>query len=118
MEGRPVYVWTSGHITAHFLICFIALTIIRIMQYKVLKHHGKESSNTADGWEQGITADKIKETLSSFKANHIGDGFHQISEVNEEMKLLTQAFGINIDLHFPDLSIISGLKDKLATIAV
>ena len=36
LEGRPIYVWTEEHIKAHFLICFIALTIIRIIQYKIL----------------------------------------------------------------------------------
>ena len=35
LEGGPVYVWTEEHIKAHFLICFIALTIVRIMQYKI-----------------------------------------------------------------------------------
>ena len=116
LEGRPVYVWTPEHITAHFLICYIALTIVRIMQFKVLKYQGKDPSDTAGGWKQGITAEKIKETLGNFKANHIGDGFHQMSEINEYMKTITQAFGIDIDLCFPDLSRISGLKDKVATI--
>lgn len=36
-EGRPIYVCTEENIKAHFLICFIALTIIRIIQYKILK---------------------------------------------------------------------------------
>ena len=116
LEGRPVYVWTQEHITAHFLICFVALSIVRLIQYKVLKHQRKDPSNTADGWEQGITAEKIQETLSNFKANHIGDGFYQISEVDEYMRTITQAFGIDIDLFLPDLSKISGLKDKVAII--
>ncbi|MGN1363314.1 MAG: IS1634 family transposase, partial [Methanobrevibacter sp.] len=67
LEGRPVYVWTEEHIKAHFLICFIALTIIRIIQYKILKYENKSTLNV-DGWEQGITADKIKRALNNFKA--------------------------------------------------
>ena len=67
LEGRPIYVWTEEHIKAHFLICFIALTIIRIIQYKILKYENKSTLNV-DGWEQGITAEKIKEALNSFKA--------------------------------------------------
>ena len=116
LSGRPVYVWTQEHIVAHFLICYIALTIIRIMQYRVLKNKGKDPSYTIDGWEQGITADKIKETLSNLKANHIGDGFYQISEINEDIRIITRSLGIDIDLRLPDLSKISGLKDKIATI--
>ena len=36
LEGRPIYVWTEEHIKAHFLICFIALTIIRLCSIKYL----------------------------------------------------------------------------------
>ena len=67
LEGTPVYVWTEEHIKAHFLICFIALTIVRIIQYKILKYENKSTLNV-DGWEQGITADKIKQALNNFKA--------------------------------------------------
>ena len=34
LGARPVYVWTREHIEAHFLICFIALTIARILELK------------------------------------------------------------------------------------
>ena len=66
LDGRPVYVWIKNHIKAHFLICFIALTIIRIIQYKILKYENKSTLNV-DGWEQGITAEKIKEALNFFE---------------------------------------------------
>lgn len=35
LEARPVYVWTREHIEAHFLICFLALTIARILEMKL-----------------------------------------------------------------------------------
>lgn len=68
LEGRPIYVWLEEHIKAHFLICFIALTIIRIIQYKILKYENKSTLNV-DGWEQGITAEKLKEELNKFEAD-------------------------------------------------
>jgi transposase len=34
LYARPVFVWTDEHIRAHFLICFTALLIIRVMQHK------------------------------------------------------------------------------------
>ena len=37
----------------------MALTIIRIIQYNILKYENKSTLNV-DGWEQGITADKSK----------------------------------------------------------
>lgn len=35
LKARPVYVWTREHIEAHFLICFVALTIGRILEMKL-----------------------------------------------------------------------------------
>lgn len=35
LETRPIYVSTESHINGHFLVCFIALVIIRLMQYKL-----------------------------------------------------------------------------------
>lgn len=32
LKARPVFVWTYDHIKAHFLVCYIALVIIRLMQ--------------------------------------------------------------------------------------
>jgi transposase len=34
LESRPVYVRDEEHINAHFLTCFIALTILRLIQKK------------------------------------------------------------------------------------
>lgn len=42
LEARPVYVWTKEHIEAHFLICFIALTIIRILELKLNRKYSTE----------------------------------------------------------------------------
>lgn len=35
LYARPVFVWSNDHIRAHFLICFVALLLIRIIQYKM-----------------------------------------------------------------------------------
>lgn len=39
LETRPVYVRIDDHIDAHFLTCFIALTIIRIIQRKTNREY-------------------------------------------------------------------------------
>lgn len=35
LDVRPVYVSTESHINGHFIICFVALLIIRLLQYKM-----------------------------------------------------------------------------------
>lgn len=34
-DSRPVYVWTNEHIDAHFVTCFTALVLIRLLQAKL-----------------------------------------------------------------------------------
>jgi transposase len=35
LEGRPIYVWKESHIKGHFLTCYLALLIYRILQIKL-----------------------------------------------------------------------------------
>jgi transposase len=42
LETRPVYVSLKDHINAHFLTCFVALTIMRIIQKKTGKLYSAE----------------------------------------------------------------------------
>ena len=37
LEARPIYLSTDKHINGHFMICFVALLIVRMMQYKLEK---------------------------------------------------------------------------------
>jgi hypothetical protein len=109
LEGRPVYVRTPEHINAHFLICFIALTMIRLIQYRVLKHQGKNTLNE-DGWESGVTAERIKGALGSFCAGELPGGYFLVTEPNDDMKLILRSFGIDADLRLPTLGNLRSLK--------
>ena len=42
LEARPVHVQSKEHINAHFLSCFIALTILRLIQKKTNKEFSSE----------------------------------------------------------------------------
>ena len=102
LEGRPIFVWLEEHIKAHFLICFIALTIIRIIQYKILKHENKSTLNV-DGWEQGITAERLKEALNEFNADHFYNEYYKISEINDEIKQILKSN--NEEFEFKDYTL-------------
>jgi len=62
LEGRPVYVWTDEHIKGHFLTCYLALVLYRLLQHKLDKqypiHQLKEALNSAMAirLEKGIYA--------------------------------------------------------------
>jgi transposase len=112
LEGRPVYVRTPEHINAHFLLCFIALTMIRLIQYRVLKFQGKDTLNE-DGWESGVTADKIKEALGSFQADALPGGYYRLTKPNGDMSLILESMGVDADFRLPAASELRSLKRRI-----
>ncbi|MEG1506997.1 MAG: transposase, partial [Bacilli bacterium] len=112
LEGRPIYVRTEAHIKAHFLICFIALTIIRILQYKVLEYEEKPVLNV-DGWEQGITAEKIKKALLTFGVASDNKGICLFSDMDEELKKIYKSNYIDYIIEYPTLTEVNKLKNRI-----
>jgi transposase len=106
LKTRPVYVYTKEHINAHFLICFIALTMIRLIQYKVKTYENIDAISL----KQGVTADKIKYALQSFQVTKLPSDYFLITKPTEEMKLILDAFKIDMNLSIPNISNIRQLK--------
>jgi transposase len=117
LEGRPVFVRTPEHINAHFLICFIALTMVRLIQYRILKYLGKDTLGE-DGWESGVTAGRIKEALVSFQADALPGGYYRLTKPNDDMKLILDSMGIDADLRLPSATQLRKLKKSFDLAAV
>jgi len=72
LEGRPIYVWTDEHIKGHFLTCYLALTLYRLLQLKLDKpypiHQLKEALNSANAikLEKGIYV--LTDTTEAYSA--------------------------------------------------
>jgi transposase len=80
LEARPVYLSRKDRINAHFLTCFIALVIVRLIQ----KHIGYKHSPA-----------KLIEALNNISCSHEGGNlflFDYRSEVSDD---LGKAFGID-----------------------
>lgn len=59
LEARPVYVRTEQHIRGHFLCCYIALVISRLLEYKLKANHTP------------ISVDKIVESLNGLRTTRV-----------------------------------------------
>lgn len=112
LEGRPIYVWTEEHIKAHFLICFIALTIIRIMQYKILKYENKSTLNV-DGWEQGITAEKLKEELNNFETDAFDENSYKMRRPTDNILKVLNVYEYNFNFRLPSKQEILELRNYI-----
>jgi transposase InsO family protein len=87
----------------------IPLTMIRLIQHKVLKRRG-ESALNEDDWKAGVTAGRIKKALNGFMADAPPGGYYRFTEPNDDMKLILDSLGIDADLRLPTISELRKLK--------
>lgn len=71
LEARPVYVWTDEHIEAHFLTCFVALTLSRILEMKL---------------EHRYSTGRILESLSKSSCSLIQQNYYMFDYFDEVLK--------------------------------
>ena len=80
LEARPVYVWTKEHIEAHFLTCFVALTIARILENKL---------------ERKYSIGALLESLSKAECSLIQQNYYLFDYYDEVLKDIGFAMGID-----------------------
>lgn len=81
-NARPINVRLEDHIDAHFLICFIALVIIRILQDKI---------------NDKYTIKKLLENMKNFKCTHETGNLYKFIGYKPEIQYLNRKFGLNMD---------------------
>ena len=98
LDTRPLYVRTPEHVTAHLLICMIALILLRIIQKK-MKNSGTVSTDPDAYWSSGLSATRIQTALNKWKIDTLpGDLYRFMDADDPDLKRILDAFGINIPL--------------------
>lgn len=82
LEARPVYVWIREHIEAHFLICFVALTLARILE---MKTEGKYSIG------------KLLDSMSQANCIHVNENLYLFSYYDEVLEWISEKTGIKFN---------------------
>lgn len=67
--------------------------MIRLIQYKILEHQGKDTKNT-DGWESGLTAEKIQDALCAWQADALPGGYFRTTKPTQNLRLILDAFSV------------------------
>jgi transposase len=115
--GRPVFVRIPEHINAHFLTCFIALTMLRLIQHKILKHQGKVTDST-EKWESGLSAERIQTALRDWCADSLPGGYYRMTKPTGDMLLIARTFGFAPDLKLPIEPELRSLKTAIGKFAM
>ena len=94
LETRPLNVRTPEHIEAHVLSCMIALTVLRIIQNRIVSYKG---ANKNLNWELGLSASRIQAALNKWTVEEIDSVYYRFNNLdNPDLKLILDAFDIHI----------------------
>jgi len=98
LDTRPLFVRSKEHIHAHLLTCMIALTVVRIIQNKIVAFKGK---NPDKNWEMGLSGDRLITALNSWTVSLYSDNLYRFNNIDsKDLKLILDSFNIHI---IPDL---------------
>lgn len=81
-NARPINVRLEDHIDAHFLICFISLVIIRLLQYDINNKY---------------TIKNILEKIKSFKCTHETGNIYKFIGYKPEIQYLNRKLQLKLD---------------------
>ncbi len=81
LESRPVYLSRQDHIQAHFLICFVALVIVRLLALRL----GNEYS-----------VPKIVESLNKASGSHIEENWYLFDYADEITEKIKDVMGVDL----------------------
>ena len=95
LEARPVFVNTPEHIHAHLLVCFIALTMMRLMQRRIAMAEPKPDAGGDLKWSYGMSGERLSAALREWQVlRHPGDLYQMVNSSGEDIQRILAALGV------------------------
>ena len=114
LEARPVFVNTPEHIRAHLLVCFIALTIMRLVQRRIAMVEAKSDAGVDLKWSYGMSGERLSAALREWQVlQHPGEKYQMLNASSEDIQLILSALGADIRPAIYTKGGISALKAKV-----
>ena len=74
-----MFVNTPEHIHAHLLVCFIALTMMRLVQRRIAMAEPKSDAGGDLKWSYGMSGERLSKALREWQAlRHPGDQYQMV----------------------------------------
>lgn len=80
-KARPVYVRKDEHVEAHFLVCFVALVIMRVLEQMLNKKH---------------TVKQIRTSLVSYSCSYLEQNYYLFDYRDDVIKSFESLFGFDL----------------------
>jgi transposase len=80
-KARPVYVKKDEHVEAHFLVCFVALVIMRVLEQML---------------EKKYTVKQIRNSLISYSCSYLEQNYYLFDYRDDVIKSIESVFGFDL----------------------
>ena len=95
LEARPVFVNTREHIHAHLMVCFIALTMMRLIQRKIAAAETKRDDGGDLKWSYGMSGARLSAALRDWQVCELPQQYYMMQNASgEDICRILSAFGI------------------------
>lgn len=93
-KTRPVFVSTEEHIQAHFLICFVTLVVMRVLEQLIGKQHSVR---------------QIRHSLASYSCSYLDQNYYLFDYRDDVILTMEKTFGLDLGKKFMSLSEIKNI---------
>jgi len=100
-KTRPIYVSLEAHIEAHFLTCFVALLLTRILELRMnqAKLPAVDGCPKKDG-KRVFSASELIDSLRKYSCSHIGENIYNFHYTDTVIRSMEQVFGVELNLKY------------------
>ena len=96
LEARPVFVNTPEHIRAHLLVCFIALTMMRLIQRRIAAAEPKSDAGGDPNWSYGMSGERLSRALREWQVlRQPGEYYQMLNSSGEDISRVLAAVGVS-----------------------
>ena len=88
-KTRPVFVSTEEHIQAHFLICFVTLVVMRVLEQLIGKRHSVR---------------QIRNSLASYSCSYLDQNYYLFDYRDDVILTMEKTFGVDLSKKIMPLS--------------
>ena len=95
LEARPVFVNTPGHVHAHLLVCFIALTMMRLVQRRIAMAEPRPGAGGDLKWSYGMSGERLSKALREWQVLcQPGEYYQMLNASGEDIRRVLSALGV------------------------
>ena len=93
-KARSVYVKTDEHVNAHFLTCYVALVIMRVIEHLL---------------GEKFTVKQIRESLCNYSCSYLEQGYYLFDQRDEVLDSFGRLFGWDLTQKYMPLNVIKNI---------